>query len=66
MKTWEYMMLDSKDVRSAGVFKGRDRQEVNDYLNTIGDEGWEIVNLDFRELEGRFEFSGVAKRQKSG
>ncbi len=66
MKTWEYMVLDSKDVRRAGVFKGRDRKEINDYLNTLGNEGWEIVNLDFRELDGRFEFSGVAKREKGG
>ncbi len=66
MKTWEYLILDSKDVRRAGVFKGRDRKEINDYLNTLGAEGWEIVNLDFRELDGRFEFSGVAKREKGG
>ena len=59
------MILESQDVRSAGVFKGRDRNEINDYLNIIGGEGWEIVNLDFRKLEGRFEFSGVAKREVS-
>jgi len=64
MTRWEYIIVDSKDVPGGGIFKGKDRSEVNRYLNELGDQGWEIVNLDFRELENRFEFSGVAKRAK--
>ncbi len=64
MKKWEYMIVDSKDVASGGIFRGRDRSAIDTYLNKLGQEGWEIVNLDFRELENRFEFSGVAKREK--
>ena len=63
MKKWEYMIVDSKDVASGGIFRGRDRSEIDKYLNRLGQEGWEIVNLDFRELENRFEFTGVAKRE---
>ncbi len=63
MSKWEYLIVDSKDVPAGGFFRGKDRSEVDDYLNRLGQDGWEIVNLDFRELEGRFEFTGVAKRQ---
>ncbi|MCF7732458.1 MAG: DUF4177 domain-containing protein [Akkermansiaceae bacterium] len=66
MKKWEYKIVDSKDVAGGGIFRGKDRPEVDKYLNSLGEEGWEIVNLDFRELENRFDFTGVAKREKSG
>jgi hypothetical protein len=62
MSKFEYKIIDSKDVASAGVFKGRQRADVEAYLCTLGEDGWEIINMDFRELEGRLEFSGVAKR----
>ena len=65
MKTWEYKLVDSKDVCSGGVFKGKKRTDVEAYLNELGSDGWEIINLDFRELERRFEFSGVARREVS-
>ena len=63
MRKFEYKIIDSKDVASAGVFKGRQRADVEAYLCTLGEDGWEIINMDFRELEGRLEFSGVAKRE---
>ena len=64
MTKWEYMVVDSKDVPGGGFFKGKDRSQVDRYLTQLGQEGWEIVNLDFRELGNRLEFTGVAKRQK--
>lgn len=39
-------------------------RDIEDYLNRLGDDGWEIVNLDFRELSSHREFVGVAKRPK--
>ncbi len=66
MKNWEYKVLDSKDIPRAGILKGRDRSGVENYLNSLGREGWELVNIDFRELEGRFEFTAVAKREIGG
>ncbi len=63
MSKWEYRIVDSKDVPSGGFFRGKDRAEIDGYLNQLGQDGWEVVNLDFRELESRFEFVGVAKRQ---
>lgn len=63
MKKFEYKILDSKDVSSAGLFKGRKREDLEIYLSSLGSEGWEVLNLDFRELESGFEFAGIAKRE---
>ena len=63
MKKFEYKMIDSQDVASAGLFKGRAREDIEVYLNQLGAQGWELVNADFRELEGGTEFSGVMKRE---
>lgn len=64
MRTWEYRIIDSNDVKSEGLLKGRSRAGVETYLNALGDEGWEVINLDWRELESRMSFSGLAKREK--
>lgn len=63
MKKFEYKIFDSKDVSTAGIFKGRKREDLESYLGTLGADGWEIINLDFRELEGGLEFAGIAKRE---
>jgi hypothetical protein len=63
MKKFEYKIIDSKDVGTAGLFKGRKREDVESYLSSLGSEGWEIINLDFRELECGLEFAGIAKRE---
>jgi hypothetical protein len=64
MKNWEYKFLDSKDVPSEGVFKGRNVKALETYLNDLGAQGWEIINIDSLELEGRREFVGIAKRER--
>jgi hypothetical protein len=63
MKKFEYKIIDSSDIEKPGFFKGRKRADIEQYLNELGSEGWEIINMDFRELEARLEFSGVAKRE---
>ena len=63
MRKYKYKIVDSKDVESAGLFKGKKREDVEAYLNSLGTEGWELVNADFRELEGRLEFTGVMKKE---
>ncbi|AWB69224.1 hypothetical protein C2869_22240 (plasmid) [Saccharobesus litoralis] len=63
MQQFEYKIIDTRDVESAGLFKGRQREDIEAYLNALGAEGWELVNVDFRELEGGLEFAGVMKRQ---
>lgn len=63
MKKYQYKIIDSKDVESAGLFTSKKREDVEAYLNSLGTGGWELVNVDFRELEGRLEFSGVMKKE---
>jgi hypothetical protein len=65
MTKWEYKIIDSKDISGGGIFKGKDRADVEAYLNGIGKDGWEIISLDFNELGNRFDFSGAAKREIS-
>lgn len=62
MKQYEYKIVDTRDVETAGLFKGRKREDVEAYLNVLGSEGWELVNVDFRELEGGLEFAGIMKK----
>lgn len=63
MKRFEYKIVDTRDVETAGLFKGRKREDVEAYLSSLGTEGWELVNVDFRELEGGLEFAGVMKKE---
>ncbi len=63
MAKWEYKIVDSRDVPGGGLFAGKDRAAIEQYLCRLGDEGWEIVNVDFNELEGGMEFLGIAKRR---
>ena len=65
MPKWEYVILDSLDLEKRLTIAGPSRDDVEKYLNVLGSRGWEIVNLDFRELESRGSFTGVAKREKS-
>jgi hypothetical protein len=62
MKKWQYKIVDSREVKHQGFFGGARSDEVEEFLNRLGAEGWEIVNLDFYEMEGRCSFTGLAKR----
>lgn len=65
MRKWEYKIIDSKDAESSGgLLRGRSRGDLETYLNQLGAAGWEIINIDVMELEGRTSFVGVAKRER--
>jgi hypothetical protein len=63
MRKWEYKYLDSLDIEEGDFLAIKTREGVEGYLNQLGAEGWEIINLDFVEVEGRTSFVGVAKRE---
>jgi hypothetical protein len=65
MKKWEYRFLDSMEIEEGGFLAVKSREAVEDYLNALGADSWEIINLDFVEIEGRTSFVGVAKREKA-
>lgn len=62
IQKFRYKVVDSRDVATAGFFKGRKREDIEAYLNELGQEGWELINVDFRELEGGLEFAGIMKQ----
>jgi hypothetical protein len=66
MKKWEYMIIDSNELGSGlglrDLIGGPGKEKVEGYLNQIGSDGWEIVNIDFVD-ELRNHFMGLAKRE---
>ena len=70
MTKWEYLLIDSKNLPEAekGMFKTPKvtLEEAEEYLNKLGEKGWEIIDLDFDLLiHDTGAFVGVAKRQKT-
>jgi hypothetical protein len=63
MKKWEYMIVDSMNLERRLTLKGPSRDEIEKYFDVLGSEGWEIVNIDWREMDKRSSFTGVAKRE---
>lgn len=68
MTKWEYKLIDSKKLSEAekGLFKQTKvtLEEAENYLNKLGEEGWEVIDLDFDFLiHNTGAFVGVAKRQ---
>jgi hypothetical protein len=66
MKKWEYKIIDTKEAPGGGFLTGKSPNAIEDYLNKLGEQGWEIVNFDALEFQGhRLNFLGVAKREKA-
>lgn len=70
MEKWEYLLIDSKKLESVeGGFFSQKKvsiEEAEKYLNKLGEEGWEIIDLDFDFLiHDTGAFVGVAKRRKN-
>jgi len=63
VKKWEYMIVDSMDLERRLTLKGPSRDEIEKYFDVLGSEGWEIVNIDWREMDKRSSFTGIAKRE---
>ncbi|CAM3503035.1 DUF4177 domain-containing protein [Parendozoicomonas haliclonae] len=65
---WEYKIVDSEQAEKGGFLKGRTLEQAEAYLNALGQQGWEIIDLDFRMDPtmpgGPTVFNGVAKRAK--
>ncbi|MGC2063179.1 MAG: DUF4177 domain-containing protein [Thermodesulfovibrionales bacterium] len=64
MRTWEYRIVDSSDAAGSTLTGRKGRVALEVYLNQLGAEGWEIVNLDSLDVRGVASFVGVAKREK--
>lgn len=70
MDKWEYKLLDSKKLPETekSLFKQQKATllEAEMYLNKLGEDGWEIIDIDFDFLvHDTGAFVGVAKRKKA-
>lgn len=65
---WEYKIIDSDEARGGGFLKGKTIDDVEAYLNQLGEGGWEIIDLDFKQTQlgtsGPASFLGLAKRPR--
>ena len=64
MKNWEYRVISSKQIEGGNWFKGKSREALESYLNELGGQGWEVITVDWNEMDGHASFTGIAKREK--
>ncbi len=65
MTKWEYKLITTAELEKRGFIKSVKPEDAEKYFNALGDEGWEIVNLDFIDTTAFIDFRGVAKRAKN-
>ena len=67
MRRWEYKLISANDVAGdGGGLRGKARETVEAYLNNLGAEGWEVINVDFPDgYENPTRFSAAARREKA-
>jgi hypothetical protein len=66
-RKWEYKLLSTKDLPGGGMLemKAREREAVEAYLNQLGDDGWEIIGIDFTDSMGSASFfQALARRER--
>jgi hypothetical protein len=51
------------DMQRRLSLKRPNREQLEEYLNVLGSKGWEVVNLDFNEVDNRYSFVGLVKRE---
>lgn len=65
---WEYKIVNSADAKKRGFLTELTVEDAEKYLNSLGSQGWEIIDLDFQMDPtipgGPTHFHGVAKRPK--
>jgi hypothetical protein len=78
MNMYEYKVLSTKDILDAQILKTegkygmsfkspkKTRNLINNYLNTLGDDGWELVSVRARNILGNWNGDEYfLKRQKN-
>lgn len=65
MPTWEYKFFTSTDVPPEGLFTPAGRIALEQALNELGAQGWELVSADFADDQMHsFRFAAVLKRPR--
>lgn len=64
-RRWEYKLISTNDVPGGGILGIKDRDAVEAYLNQLGNEGWEIVGIDFTDTaQSPSFFQALARRER--
>jgi hypothetical protein len=62
---WEYEFFSTMDLLDPGWFRQLSRDTVRDHLNKLGQEGWEIITVQFAGANEQPQlFSAILKRRK--
>lgn len=65
MEKWEYKTILGKDL-GVHIFSARKTAKAMDQaLNELGRQGWELVQLNFSGVAGASGIAGVLKRRRS-
>jgi len=65
VRRWEYKLISTQDLPGGGFFGVKEREAVEAYLNQLGDEGWEIVGIDFTDtMQSPSFFQALARRER--
>jgi len=64
MAKWEYKTLRKRDLGLTIFSSRRSAEAMNSHLNNLGNQGWELVQFNFRTMsEGGI--AALLKRRKS-
>jgi Domain of unknown function (DUF4177) len=64
-RRWEYKLISTNDVSGGGFWGIKEREAVEAHLNQLGDEGWEIVGIDFTDAtQSPSFFHALARRER--
>ncbi len=64
MRRWEYRLIDEESVAAPGGLEEWDRESLENYLNHLGAEGWELVQVSTKAMAGWDVFKALLKRER--
>jgi len=62
---WEYELFSTTDLPEQRWFSQPTREEVRQHLNRLGQDGWEVINVQFAVVQGpNYYMRALLKRRK--
>ena len=65
MEKWEYKTLRAKELGISIFSSRRTAMAIDDYLNELGRQGWELVEFNFGSLSAKAGIAGLLKRRRA-
>ncbi len=63
MTVWEYKIVNSTEAEGGGLLSSPSKENLEAYLNALGAEGWEIIDLGVQDFD-TMAFVGLARRPR--